>query len=199
MDQTNFLKNFLTKKTVFAIFAVAIVAEIAWATFTLFNPSANILTQNQSTVSKPTAAITLTADKSRVRVGEKFTVYANLSSNKKTDGTDLVIFYDPKVLSVDTVQGKGPVAFGTIYKDYPSNSSDAQNGKIMASGITDQKNGVSTNGLFGSLVFTAKSAGQTKISLDFTLGKTTDSNVIETVSGKDILDSVGNLDINVLP
>ncbi len=194
--ENNSFKKILNAKTIFVVLGIVVVAELVWAGMTLFKSSTQVVPQQQR-ASVSSAAISLTTNVTSVKVGDKFTVSINMSSNRKTDGTDLVILYDAKVLSVDTISGKNPLILGSIYKDYPLNALDAQNSRVTVSGITDQKDGVSANGLFGSLVFTAKSAGQTKISLDFTLGKTTDSNVIESATGKDILGSVGNLELTI--
>lgn len=196
--ENNSFKKILNAKTIFVILGLVVAAEFVWASRTLFNSSTQVVPEQQK-VSAPVAAISLTTNVTSVKVGDKFTISINLSSNKKTDGTDLVIFYDPKVLSLDIPSGKNPLILGSIYKDYPLNALDARNGKITVSGITDQKGGTLANGIFGSLEFTAKQVGKTTISLDFTPGKTTDSNVIENPTGKDILGSVNNLEINILP
>ena len=72
-------------------------------------------------------------------------------------------------------------------------------GKITVAGITQAQGGVLANGLFGTVVFQAKAAGQAKISLDYTPGSTIDSNVTESETVEDVLDKVENLEINILP
>lgn len=193
--------KFLTKRVIFIILGVIILAEVLWAGWSLFK------TTNESSVSAPSVVtqpkstvVTLETPKQAVKVGEKFTVSIRISSDKLTDGTDLIITYDPKLLSVETVGAdKTPVILGTLYSDYPLNKLDLSLGKITVSGVTTQKGGVKADGLFGSIVFTATAAGVTQVSLDFSPGKTADSNVTETGTGKDVLEKVENLEVNINP
>ena len=110
------------------------------------------------------------------------------TGGNNTDGTDLIIGYDSNMLEVATAS----VTKGSIYGDYPLIS--VSGGKIAISGISIDStfNGV---GVLANLNFTAKQTGQTTLSVDYTAGKTTDSNIIETGSGKDILDQVTNLEL----
>lgn len=195
------LKHLLTQRNIFIVFGVAVALEIIWASWTFLKPAAvsNIGEQQNTPVSQPTV-VTLSAAKTSLTAGEKVTVEINVSSNKKTDGTDLIITYDPQLLSVETVgTGKNPITAGTIYPDYPLNSLDSALGRITISGITGSPGGVLADGLFGVIVFQAQSAGLANINLDFSPGATVDSNVIESGTGKDLLDQVNNLQINILP
>lgn len=194
---SNMSHKLLTKKNVFIVLGMVIVLEVVWALWSLMghsvtNPPSPATVKTLTQV-KPTT-VSLEANKTTLKVGEQVTVSIKLSSNKKTDGTDLIITYDPKILSVQTVANQ-PVRVGTIYSDYPSNVLDDKLGKVTVSGITSQPGGVLADGPFGTITFVAKSVGQSKISLDFTAGKTTDSNVIEVGTGKDVLEKVQNLEV----
>lgn len=195
------LKKLLSKRNIYILFGAAILFEVIWFGWTLLKPTSQPTTGTPQTMeaSQPTI-ITLSAPTDSLKIGEKITIDINISSNKKTDGTDLVITYDPKLLSVETEgTSKNPVKAGTIYRDFPLNSLESTLGRITISGITDSPDGILANGLFGSIVFQAKSQGVANIVLDFNQGMTTDSNVIESGTGKDLLEKVDNLQINILP
>lgn len=201
MVEQNKFKKILSRRNIYILFGVAIFLEVIWATWTIFKPASPSVMKISQTkeVFKPTV-VSLSAPKTSLKIGEKIAVAINISSNKKTVGTDLVIKYDPKLLSVETAgTSKNPVRVGKIYNDYPSNSLESKPGRITISGITDSPAGVLANGLFGSIVFQAKAPGLANIILDFTPGQTTDSNVIESGTGQDLLQKVDNLQLNILP
>lgn len=139
------------------------------------------------------AVIILSASKPAVKVGESFAVSINISSRKPSDGTDIILLYDPNLLSVESTSGK-PVSVGSIYPEYPINSDDKK-GRIVVSGISSSPEGIIASGLFGTVTFKAKTAGKTIIKLDFTKGSTTDSNVTESGTSSDILEAVQNADV----
>lgn len=189
-------------KVVFILLGLIIVGEVIWAisNFVSFSPAGQ---QNATVVSskvvspKAAAQVTLSTDKPVVKVGEKITVVINVSANKLTDATDLIINFDPSLLSVET-QNQKAVVTGQIYSDYPVNSVDQTKGKITVSGITIAPGGVITNGVFGTINLVAKAPGSAKLSLEFTKDATTDTNVVESAGG-DILESVSDLTINITP
>lgn len=193
------IQKLLTRKNIFIVLGVVILAEVLWASWTLFRPSPPSSTATSVPVVKvkPTT-VTLISDKTSLKKGEKMTVSINISSNKKTDGTDLVLIYDPKLLSVETVgSSKQPVIAGGIYEDFPLNSVDQVAGRITVSGITDDPGGVLAEGLFGSIVFVGKAPGVANISLDYSPSSTADSNVIESGTGKDVLEKVEGLEVSI--
>lgn len=194
------IKSFITKKVVLGVFVLVIAGELIWAGWTLFKPQSNQaapVLEAVEVADEPTV-IKLESSDTQVKVGAKLTVSLQMVSNKKTDGADVIINYDPKALSVELV-GKVPVILGDLYNEYPVNAVDPKLGKITVSGISTGESGTLGNGLLGSIVFTAKQAGQTKVSVDFAAGVTTDSNVLQTGTGEDVLSSVENLDITILP
>ncbi len=189
-------KRFLTRKIFFIGLGVVILAEVIWAGSMLMKPTpapqlAITLPIVEEVVEKETV-ISLTTSKNPVKVGDSIDVAIDISSSKKTSGTDLIIKFDQNKLTVQNP--KSPVVKGSIYTSYPVN--EVSLGKITVSGITEGK-GVLTDGLFGVITFKAKSVGVATISVDFTPGSTTDTNVIETESGIDVLERVQNLEVNI--
>lgn len=154
--------------------------------------------KSQTQTDSPTpAVIILSTSKNSVKVGEIFAVSINISSKNRSAGTDIIMIYDPNLLSVEVGTSDKPVQVGSIYQDYPVNSNDSNNGRIVVSGISSQSEGSLTSGLFGVVNFKAKKSGKTAISLDFAKGSTTDSNVTESESSTDILEAVQNAEVLV--
>lgn len=200
-NNQNMLQKFLTRRNLFILLGVVIVVEIVWAGWTLSKPASTPLPVTTTPQTKKSlTAISLKADKTSIKVGDTVSVSVNISSDKLTVGTDLYISFDPKLFSVQTVgTDKAPLIVGNIYPSYPLNTLDLKSGKIAASGITQNPGGVLANGMFGTIVFKAKAAGQTKIIIDFTPSSTTDSNVTELSTAQDVLDKVDNLELTILP
>lgn len=171
---------------------VIIGLEVIWAGWFLSaQPASTTPVTDQPQLQQ--TAITLSSSKTEYKVGEQISISINISSSKRVDGADLIITYNPKVLTAK------PAILGTIFSDYPQNTVDATLGKVSISGITAEPGGVRPEGNFATLNLVAKSAGVARIALDFTPGQTGDTNVSETGTGKDILEKVNELEINILP
>lgn len=205
MDDLNNKQSFsaskiFNKKVLFILLGVIIVAEIAWASWSLFAPVSFTAPSIQQSLPPKSTSIVLSTESSQVKVGDKFNVSINISTDKKTDGTDLILIYDTSALDVELVGNPAvPIVPGNIYPDYPASSLDTEMGKIAASGISNEDGGTLANGLFGIVTFTAKKAGPTSILVDFTKGSTVDTNVTASEEGGDILESVNKLEVNILP
>lgn len=196
------IKSLINKKVILGLFGLVIAVEIVWALWTLFRPQTSsvvpVLNQQQVSPQVPTI-IKLDTQTPQVKTGAKFAVSIQMSSDKKTDGADIIIKFDPALLGVEVIgqKEKLPVILGSLYDDYPVNKLDAKSGEIVVSGISTTQGGVLGNGLFGSIVFSAKKPGQTKIAVDFTKSSTTDSNVLQSGTGEDILSAVENLEVTI--
>lgn len=184
----------IPKKYLLILVTVVLLVELFWAYKSL---GPNNLQESVGISAGPNiasgAAISLSTPKATIKVGEEMAVSINISSQKLTDGTDLIIVYNPEILSGQ------PVKPGTIYNDFPLNAVDQEAGKITVSGITSVSGGVLANGLFGTVVFQAKKAGPAEVSLEYVPGSTTDSNVIESKTAKDLLNKVNSLKVNIIP
>lgn len=202
----------LSRKTLFIIVGAVIVVELVWAGLTLTgNPLSKIKlgsatpqdnTSAESNIIIPKdikTTISLSAPKNQIKVGEKITVSININSSKFTDGTDLILFYDPKLVTLVADKNTAAVEVGKIYEDYPLNAVDSNNGKVLFSGISTQISGIIPQGVLGTFILEGKTAGKAKIMIDFTPGSTVDSNVVETSTAQDVLVSVQNLDLEIIP
>lgn len=183
------------------LIVLIIVIEAVWAYRTIIKTNQSI--SSQSTISfqqgKTFNVISLIAPKTQIKINEIIPVGINIESNKITVGVDIIIHYDPNLLSLVPNSTKNPITLGNLYDEYPINQVDEKNGIIIVSGITSKTEGVTPQGLFGTVLFQAKAAGNAKIFLEFTKNKTNDTNIIEKKTSTDILEQVNNLDIKIIP
>lgn len=189
-------------KIILAIFIILVLLGGGFIIWNLNKPktkesaAGSILKQTANTnqASNTPAVIILSSSSPTIKVGETVTVSINISSRKPSDGTDIVMLYNPSILEVVANAPDKPVALGTIYQEYPVNSDDKK-GKITVSGINLLPEGNIASGIFGTVKFKALRNGKANISLDFTKGSTIDTNVIETGSSNDLLEAVQNAEI----
>lgn len=109
----------------------------------------------------------------------------------QTDGTDAVLRFDPTRVSATKINP------GVIYPDYPGTNIDST-GKITISGLASVNQAFSGTGTLATIDFTVPSGaptGAAALTFEFDpndLTKTTDSNVVERSTVKDVLSSVTN-------
>lgn len=176
-------------KLIFVILGVVLLIEIIFAIKTLTKPLPPPPPKLQPLTG---AKLVLVSPKTSYNVGDTVPVTVRLATGgRSTTGTDLILKFDPKVLEAT----QGAIRRGSIYEEYSVTQLDSK-GTVTVSGISSQK-GYNGIGLFGSVIFKAKAKGQTKISIDFQKDSTTDSNVVEAGTAKDILDQVFNLDLTI--
>lgn len=114
------------------------------------------------------------------------------TSGAQTDGTDVILLYDPTRLTATTT------AQGSIYPDYPLNTIDSQSGKISISGLASATSSFSGSGTFATVNFMVADTaptGTTQVKFDFDpsdKSKTTDSNIAEKGTLQDILSNATN-------
>lgn len=175
------------------VFIAVVVAEVVWGIQTLLAPVP--VQKSEEPVQAAGPSLSLTASSEDIKPGENFSVTVGLQTEgRKTAGTDIVLKFDPRFLEAST---SGFVR-GDIYSDYPPVSIDNKAGVIKASGIISlDGKGFEGPGLFGSFPFKAKMAGQTVIQLDYIKDSYADSNIVEFGTNTDILERVGNLEINI--
>lgn len=116
------------------------------------------------------------------------------TASAKTDGTDIRLVFDPAKL-----QAVDPISPGTIYGTYPAKTIDNTSGKVVVSGIAEIGKPYTGKGTFATVQFKAVSGatGTGTVAIDFTQGSTTDSNVAENGTNKDVLTSVQNATLTI--
>lgn len=197
-------------KIVFAVLGLVILAEVIWAIFSLTRPFPAPIQQDAqnstpagivSETSTPTqaeASIRLTGPPSYV-VGSVVKLDIRLSSSDATDGVDVILKYDPKILEivpVDVAGKKAAVQLGALYKEYPTNEFDEVRGLVFVSGLTaPNSKGFSGEEVLGSVSFKVLKNGASRVDVEFSPDSTKDSNVISTETGKDILIKAEGLNI----
>src|SRR3989344_3946056 len=113
-----------------------------------------------------------------------------------TDGTDAVVKFDPKKLFVSSV------ANGLIYQNYPESRVDNNLGTIKISGLASSSP-YQGSGVLATVNFSVKQEaglGSTNLSFDFdpnNTSKTTDSNIVEHGTVREILGSVSSTTIMI--
>lgn len=198
-QQDSLLSRIFRSKKVLLVIGVLILAEVIWAGYTLTRPVTVADVVDSGVIGSPPtpgASITLTGP-TTAKVGEAFKIDLNITSLSKTDAADVVITYDPKILEVVSTNG-APVVTGNVYPEYPVNLNDSISGKISVSGASGVSGSTfSGNGVLGSISFKPKIVGSTQIGVDFTKGLTTESNIVATTTGGDILEEVTGLELMV--
>lgn len=193
-------------KVLIIVGIIAVVAELSWAGYTYFYsdnqlPTTGSAPNKEAASSKSissTASLSLKPDQVSTKVGQQFSVDINVISSLPSYGVDVVIKYDPAALDVVPVNAiKAPVAVKDLFTDYPVNKIDTAQAQILLSGITSKSGGITLNGTMGTIKFAAKNAGQTKIDVVFNKGKTTASNVVESKTAKNILETVQGVTVNI--
>ena len=145
--------------------------------------------------------MTLLPSSAAYKVGGSFDVTINLDTDKGlTVGTDLIVSYDAKKLEVvdaDLTKPGVQIQAGSLYDTNPVNIEKA--GKIYLGAIASPgKKQFAGSGTLAVIKFKGKTAGQAGVTIDFTPGLTTDSNVT-TADSRDILAKVGNATFSVTP
>ncbi len=188
-------KIFSGPKIIFAILGVILLIEVIYAFKVLTAPTPPPPPAARKTeITKTGGKIALFSPKKSYKINETVQVSVVIGSGGHTiDGVDLVVRYNPKVLEAT----QGGLIKGKILSEYPLVSLDANKGLISISGISSLNKGFIGTGQFASLLFKAKAVGTAPLTIDFTKGSTTDSNLVESGTSKDILEIVDNLELNI--
>lgn len=187
-------------KTIYIILGLIVLLEVIIGLKVLNTPntpSSQSYSPSSPTSSAPLSRIDVLSSKDKYKVGEVVPISITIdTAGRKTDGADLILRFDPKILEATP----GAIKTGTIYGEYPVAEVDVKNGTIKISGISKVgQDGFSGSGNLATINFKAKAASKTSLVVDYTAGKTTDSNIVEAKSAKDILGQVNNLELTILP
>lgn len=181
----------LSVKAIYIVLILVIAVELIIGVRALLTPPPQI--NKLQPVSD--GQVVLTSDKSSVRIGDEVVVKIKLyTGGHATVGTDLVLKYDPSFLEASNNFFEDGVA----YPDYPGVTSDQKSGELLISGvIAADKKGFNGFEEFGTVKLRALKNGKTQIKIDASSGSTTDSNIIEIASAKDILAGISSLDVYI--
>jgi hypothetical protein len=151
---------------------------------TLVSPSQNMSTK----AAQETGSLSLspaTGDYS-FAAGTSYPVGIIVSSGEKSlDGVDIIINFDPKMAQV-----VGKVTTANLFEQYMVNSIDNVSGQIKLGALTFTPKPVT--GVVGTFKFTPLKPGTVDFTFVFTPGSTTDTNLAETKTARDVLGSVEN-------
>lgn len=141
------------------------------------------------------ATLSLSPSSSSFGVGSLFTVRVVLdTSGVAIQGVDLdYLSYNPSLLEVqdaDSSQSGTQIIAGSLMPVTVVNSVDPNAGRVLFSQITAGGGNYTGNGTLTQISFRAKAAGQASVTINFTPGSTSDSNVASF--GSDVLSSVTN-------
>ena len=204
--QPGFWRGLIGNKKLLITAGVLLVVELIWAGYTLTLPvtPAEVFEESSGRSTVPGvveinysgASLALDGPAS-VSLDEKFEVDIILQTPARTDGVDVVITYDPKFLELIPT-GVSPAKTTSLYPEYPVNIHDTVNGRITISGAAGV-GGVNFTGesKLAAVTFKTKIVGQTKVTIDYTKGSSSDSNVVDSKTGSDILDEVSNLELTI--
>lgn len=119
--------------------------------------------------------------------GTTYTVGITLdSAGKVIDGADVVIKFNPAVAKVEETK----VTTTPVFEQFPLNQVDNVAGQIRFSGLTFNQRAIT--GVIGTFRFRPLAKGEVNFTFDFTPGATTDSNIADHATAKDILGEVEN-------
>jgi hypothetical protein len=108
------------------------------------------------------------------------------SAGKSVDGVDVIINFDPKKVAVEGSK----IAPTNVFEESPANVVDNVNGQIRLSSLTFKARPVT--GIIATFQIKPLARGTANFTFQFSPGSTTDSNVAEHGTAKDVLGKVEN-------
>lgn len=141
----------------------------------------------------------LSTSKKEYMVGEMIPVNIKINTaQNRTIAADVILNYDPSVVSTVTPLISQNFKQGKIFEDYPSVVNNPVLGIFQASAINSlDKPGFKGEGVFGVLNLQANAVGTTTIRFNFIKDERTDSNLLSEADSVDILEQVEDLTITV--
>lgn len=188
---------------VVVILVLVVLVELAWGAMALFQKPSKVSTIDTTKpaavtpqVEPKAAALMVQADKKELKVGEVATFTITISSTTAIKGTDTILSFDPKLFTLDkTSTTSAMVKVGTLFDTYQENQIDEKKGTIVIAGINESTDGKKVDGVLGTFTLKAKAKGVAKLDFVFSPGHTTDSNVVESKSGDDVLQQVKGVEL----
>lgn len=186
-------------KLIYFIIGFIILAEIIGGIYYLTRPVQNsrknqeVSTSDTSTPSTDTSLSVLASGP--IAQNTEFTASLELQTKDPTDGTDVIVVYDPAFLTPMPAAANTIISPGSLYQDYPVNNLVSPGRINFSAVIKPNTSGFSGKGILGTIRFKALKKGLTNIEIEYTPGSTSDSNIISTQTGSDILQRVENAKI----
>lgn len=180
-------------KIIFVILAVVVLVEVIFAVKTLSQPTPAQRVAKAKAVTK--SQISIVSVKKEYKVGDLVPVSILVETGShKTIGTDVILHYDSNLLEATS---SSVIKKGTIYQDFPALGLDPKTSIVTVSGINTADRVFQGLGLLATINFIARAPGLASVTVDFTPNSTTDTNVVDSISGKDILEQVENLNLTI--
>src|SRR6185436_12884416 len=161
-----------------------------------------VLLSNASDVAfaQTTATLTLSPSSTSVAVNSNVNISINVNTaGAPADGVDIYrIHFTPSILQVvdsDAVAAGVQIAAGSLLPNTAINSVDNVGGTIQFSQSTSGGTSFTGSGALATITFRGVAQGTSAVTMDFTAGSTSDSNV--AYQGVDRLSSVTNSSITV--
>jgi len=179
-------------KKLLTILIIFLVVELVWAAFYLSGKQKETPSEDKQ---KPTVSqdnlvsLSLLPQQKEIKINKPFEVRVEINTKgKSASGADVVVTYDPKILNVS----ESSITTGNIFPLYPLVKIKPEKGQIAITGVISQeeKPSFQGKGTFATIKFTPIKTGKTTVSFDFTKDSTTDSNIAQTKTAKDILEKV---------
>jgi hypothetical protein len=174
--------------------ASELIININLVLIVIFRPSNLITDNNKAELPLPPGIMSLKiSDNSptKYEVGQPIKVDIKIdSADKLIIGVDCIIKFDENKMEINSLIGTNEFSI------YPISS--IKDGSIKISGLMQPGSTKSVNGVaLGSFILTPKQKGELALNIDFKPFSTTESNIVEGISGSDVLGKVEDLIINI--
>lgn len=192
----NFKKFFIGPKIIFLVLGIAILIEAIYAVKVLTAPipAPPPFSTSNDNVQLSGGSILLNTGKTNIALGETVSIKVLIATGGHIlDGADVIMRFDPKIFEASQTG----LIKGRIFDEYPLVSINSNSGVVSVSGVNSLKNGFKGTGQFMSLNLKAKAKGKSVVTVDYQQNSTSDSNLVEANTSRDILESVGRLELNV--
>lgn len=194
---TKFFSNLLNFKIILLLLSITIVIELILGIRLLFTPitpaaKAQPITGGQFIVVPENSIFDRATNTAYYKTGENINLTIKLATNgHNTDGADIILKYDPNILDLSSPNA---VLKGDLYTEYTPPKIDKNAGTIQLSGLNSVDfDGFNGLGEFATLNLKALKTGTTSLTIEYKQASTTESNIIESGSLKDVLTEVKNL------
>lgn len=143
----------------------------------------------------PVGAYTINPSTVNLKAGQSTTVDVLFTANnKKLDGADAVLLFDPQYLSA------GPILPGPYFGLYPRKEINNNLGFVKVTGLSRvTQTPVTSTVTFFTLTLTAKKAGTSALKFDFTYGLNNKSTLVEAKTSLNLLGVTSGSQITISP